>query len=65
MTIYFNQNDLKLDLPLEEVKFKHFLEHRNPVIARACNTADKVVYEDEKGNSKVLKSREIEDFEEQ
>lgn len=63
MTIYFNQNDLKLDLPLEEVKLKHFLEHCNPVIARACNTADKVVYKDEHGNSKVLKTRDVEDFE--
>ena len=63
MTIYFNQHDLELDLPLEEIKLKHFLEHRNPVIAEACMAADKVIYEDEHRNRKFLKTRDIEDFE--
>jgi hypothetical protein len=63
MTIYFYQHDLELDLQIEKVTFEHFLKHSNPSIVQACHIADKIVYEDEKENSKVLKSREPYDFE--
>jgi hypothetical protein len=63
MTIYFYQHDLELDSQIKEVTLENFLKHSNPRIVQACYIADKIVYEDEKENSKVLKSREPDDFE--